>query len=124
MRSLIHIGYREVAHDVETVNFDSPEIDNSLSGVFYTALGSLAMVGTSDIMHRIEFDPGFKIIGQHIGVVETLAAMSIAGAIYGANKLVGSIQAIRQHIQDSRLEHSSDLSENQPTSRSLVVELG
>jgi hypothetical protein len=124
MKSFVHIHYREVADDVTTIDYESSETNRSMSGGLYTALGSLATLGTSSLMRMVEFDPGYNVLGQHIGVAEAVATIGIAGFVYGVDRVRNGIKAIQQEIVDSRLKNSSELIQVQSVHKNLTVQFG
>ena len=121
MRDLVQVHYREVVGDIESVNYESSEIDSSLNGGLYASLGSLATVGATSFMRLAELNPSFAIVGQHVNVTEALLAVSITGLAWGLNRIWGSMKAMHQHIESSRAANAPELS--QPTSRSLEVQI-
>jgi hypothetical protein len=120
MRDLVHVHYREVVGDTESVSYEPSEIDSSLSQGLYTSLDSLAAVGASSFMRMVELNPSLSVFGQRINMTEALMSVGITGLAWGLDRIWGSMKAIHQHIESSRAANAAGLAP--PASKSLSVQ--
>jgi hypothetical protein len=124
MATSLHVSYSEAINGSETVNYESPApTDRLLTHGLYKASGALATLGGVAIMRMAEFDPGFNVVGQHIGLTEVLSAIGGSGVACGMGKVWDSIKDIQQQVQNGRIDSAPEPSQARSISKSLVIEL-
>jgi hypothetical protein len=120
----IHVSYSATFNGMGTINYEAPEaIDRSLTHGMYAVLGSLATYESTAVTRAAEFDPGFSVIGQHVGLTEVLVAASVAGVAYGIHRIEDSVRNIKQQIQEKRVNSGLESSPAITTDTSVVIEL-